>query len=125
MGIGTPAYMLSAIEHGVDMFDCVLPTRLARHGVAMTTYGNLTLKKECFEYDHAPLDENCSCRVCRSHSRAYLRHLFRTGEILSAMLLSYHNLYFLNSLMQRAREAINNNCFAAFKREVLSAQNRE
>lgn len=120
MGIGTPGYILGAIENGVDMFDCVLPTRLARHGMAMTSAGNLSVKKEAFARDWAALDPRCSCMVCKNYSRAYLRHLFKAGEILSAMLLSYHNLYFLNALVKEARQAIEEGRFRAFKKEALA-----
>ncbi|MDR2510469.1 MAG: tRNA guanosine(34) transglycosylase Tgt [Spirochaetaceae bacterium] len=119
MGIGTEAYILAAIEHGVDMFDCVLPTRLARHGVALCTQGRLSIKKECYARDAAPLDPECGCKVCGHYSRAYIRHLFRTQEILSSMLISYHNLYHLNMIVRYAREAINENRFLAFKKKIL------
>ncbi|MDR2481975.1 MAG: tRNA guanosine(34) transglycosylase Tgt [Spirochaetaceae bacterium] len=121
MGIGTPEYMLTAVENGVDMFDCVLPTRIARHGIALTSYGEISLKKEKFCKDFSPLDPSCECKVCKNHTRAYIRHLFRTKEILSSMLLSYHNLYFLNNLVKSARRAIEENTFMDFKKNMLSA----
>lgn len=121
MGIGTEDYILNAIECGIDMFDCVLPTRLARHGIIMTSCGNIQIKKECYARDFSPPDPSCACRVCAAHSKAYLRHLFRSAEILSAILLSYHNLYYLNNLVLNARRAICENRFAEYRRETLSA----
>ncbi|MDR3301138.1 MAG: tRNA guanosine(34) transglycosylase Tgt [Spirochaetaceae bacterium] len=119
MGIGTPEYILAAIEHGIDMFDCVLPTRLARHGTAFTARGLLSIKKEAFKQDFAALDEHCNCKICTRYSRAYLRHLFKNGEILSSILLSYHNLYFLHNLVLNARAAITEDRFMQFKNEFL------
>lgn len=119
MGIGTPDYILAAVENGVDMFDCVLPTRLARHGAAFTSSGLLSIKKETFKDDFTPLDPRCPCKVCKNHSRAYLRHLVKSAEILSSMLLSYHNLYFLNALVAHARAAIEEDKFIAFKNDFL------
>jgi queuine tRNA-ribosyltransferase len=121
MGIGTPDYILAAIENGIDMFDCVMPTREGRNGRVYTKNGPIALKKSenrsCFE----PIDKECGCKVCRSYSRAYLRHLFKTQEILCSMLASYHNLYFLNNLVLQSRRAIEENRFMEFKREFLSA----
>jgi queuine tRNA-ribosyltransferase len=126
MGIGTPAYILQAIEEGIDMFDCVLPTRVARNGLALISRGSdggiasgLVLKKAEYIHDFRPIDETCACPVCRQYSRAYLRHLFKTREILCSMLLSYHNLYYLNDLVLRARVAIEAGRFREFKKEEL------
>ncbi|MDR2660216.1 MAG: tRNA guanosine(34) transglycosylase Tgt [Spirochaetaceae bacterium] len=119
MGIGTPDYILLAIENGVDMFDCVLPTRLARNGQALTRYGPLSLKKQNYAFDTRPIDEKCGCKVCKNYSRAYMRHLFKSREILFSMLVSYHNLYFLHGMIKNARHAIEDNCFAKYKREFL------
>jgi queuine tRNA-ribosyltransferase len=121
MGIGTPLYILSAIENGIDMFDCVLPTRLARHGVAMTSAGNLSLKKEAYIKDFLPLDSECGCHVCAKYSRAYIRHLYKSKEILCPMLLSYHNLYYMRNLVENARNAIEQNRFLEFKQNILKA----
>jgi len=120
MGIGTPEYILTAIENGIDMFDCVFPTRNARNGNVMTAAGAFALKKEENRLNFLPIDEGCGCRVCRNYSRAYLRHLFKTREILCSMLASYHNLYFLNELVRRAREAIVEKRFLSFKKEFLA-----
>ncbi len=117
MGVGTPDHLFEGVERGVDMFDCVLPTRLARNGSAMTSHGKLNIKNAKFERDFTPLDHECDCYVCRNYSRAYLRHLFKANEILSSMLLSYHNLHFLVHTMQNIREAIEQDRFTEYKRE--------
>ncbi|MDR0404111.1 MAG: tRNA guanosine(34) transglycosylase Tgt [Treponema sp.] len=119
MGIGTPEYILEAVENGIDMFDCVLPTRTARNGRVFSRDGTLSIKKAENTVDLRPIDEECSCKVCRTYSRAYLRHLFKTGEILCSMLASYHNLYFLRNLVSEARNAINEGTFAAYKKNFL------
>lgn len=119
MGIGTPRYILSAIEEGIDMFDCVLPTRTGRIGHVFTRQGAIALKKSENRFDFAPIDEECGCKVCRNYSRAYLRHLFKTQEILCSMLSSYHNLYFLHDLVKQARQAISENRFVSFKEAFL------
>ncbi|MDR2803233.1 MAG: tRNA guanosine(34) transglycosylase Tgt, partial [Treponema sp.] len=118
MGIGTPDYILQSIENGIDMFDCVLPTRLARNGQALTHRGPLALKKTIHASDTSPIDDECGCKVCKNYSRAYMRHLFKSQEILFSMLVSYHNLYFLHSLVKNARYAIENDCFLTFKQEL-------
>jgi len=121
MGIGTPQYILLAVENGIDLFDCVFPTRTARNGLLFTERGPLSIKKAQFERDFQPIDPRCGCRVCRSHSRAYLRHLFKNQEILYAMLATYHNLHFLNDLVRRIRYSIEHGQFAQFKRDFLAA----
>jgi queuine tRNA-ribosyltransferase len=120
MGIGTPEYILGAIEAGIDMFDCVAPTREGRNGRAYTPHGSLSIKKAGTAMDFSPIDGDCGCKVCRTYSRAYLRHLFKSREILCSMLLSYHNLYFLRDLAEKARRAISEDRFLSFKREFLS-----
>jgi queuine tRNA-ribosyltransferase len=120
MGIGTPEYILAAVEAGVDMFDCVAPTREGRNGRAYTRRGALSVKKAEYAADFLPIDSECGCKVCRTYSRAYLRHLFKAREILCSMLLSYHNLYFLWELVQGARKAVAEDRFLSFKREFLS-----
>jgi queuine tRNA-ribosyltransferase len=120
MGIGTPEYILEAIEQGIDMFDCVLPTREGRNGRVFTRRGPLSLKKAENRLDFQPIDEECGCKVCREYSRAYLRHLFKTREILCSMLASYHNLYFLHDLVKNARQAIEEDRFVSFKKDILS-----
>jgi queuine tRNA-ribosyltransferase len=119
MGIGTPDYILSAVENGIDMFDCVLPTRLARNGQALTRRGPIALKKQRHAFDDSPVDGGCNCKVCVNYSRAYMRHLFKTQEILFSMLVSYHNLYFLHSMIKDARRAIETGGFTDYKREFL------
>jgi queuine tRNA-ribosyltransferase len=119
MGIGTPQYILRAIEEGVDMFDCVLPTRTARIGHVFTRDGLLSLKKSEYRFDFTPIDAECGCKVCRHYTRAYMRHLFKAQEILCSMLSSYHNLYFLYDLTAQARQAIQEDRFAAFKADFL------
>jgi queuine tRNA-ribosyltransferase len=119
MGIGTPDYILAAIENGVDMFDCVFPTRVGRNGRVLTHNGEVSIKRLDKALDFSPIDEECSCKVCRTYSRAYMRHLFKTQEILCSMLASYHNLYFLHSLVKNAATAIEQGRFAAFKRDFL------
>ncbi|MHC6201868.1 tRNA guanosine(34) transglycosylase Tgt [Breznakiellaceae bacterium SP9] len=120
MGIGTPQYILAAIENGIDMFDCVLPTRNARNGMVFTRDGGLSIKKAEMRLDFRPIDKECRCKVCRTYSRAYLRHLFKTREILCSMLASYHNLFFLHNLVCDARSAIEEHRFTAFKKAFLA-----
>jgi queuine tRNA-ribosyltransferase len=120
MGIGTPEYILNAIEHGIDMFDCVLLTREGRNGRVYTREGPFALKKAENRLDFSPIDKECGCKVCREYSRAYMRHLFKTKEILCSMLASYHNLYFINELVLNARNAIKDKMFLEFKRDFLS-----
>lgn len=119
MGIGTPDYILDAIENGIDMFDCVLPTRNARNGSYFTRDGALSIKKEEHRLSSDPIDAECNCKVCKNYSRAYLRHLFKTNEMLSSMLASYHNLYFLHDLVKNSRKAIEANAFKTFKKQFL------
>lgn len=106
MGVGTPLDLLRCVELGMDMFDCVLPTRNARNGTLFTSRGRVRIKNARYRDDASPLDPECACWVCQNHSKAYLRHLFISGEILSSMLNSYHNLYFYLDLMRRIRESI-------------------
>jgi queuine tRNA-ribosyltransferase len=108
MGVGRPEDILNAVRAGFDMFDCVIPTRNARNGTLFTSRGKLSIKRAEFANDPRPLDPSCDCYCCRHFSRAYLRHLFMSGEILSAQLNSLHNLYFYHRLMERCREAIRN-----------------
>ncbi|MBR1402850.1 MAG: tRNA guanosine(34) transglycosylase Tgt [Treponema sp.] len=119
MGIGTPDYILDAVHSGIDMFDCVLPTRNARNGSYFTRDGNLPIKQERFARDFSPLDPECDCKVCRSYTRAYLRHLFKAQEILSSTLASYHNLYFLHTMMKEIRVAISENRFEEYRTNFL------
>jgi queuine tRNA-ribosyltransferase len=106
MGVGYPPNIVEGIARGVDMFDCVLPTRNGRNGTLFTSFGRVNIKAKRYERDFSPLDPECGCYLCRNFTRAYLRHLFHAGEILSARLCTQHNLYFTIGLAQRAREAI-------------------
>lgn len=120
MGVGAVNDILNGIERGVDMFDCVLPTRIARHGTLMTSKGRINIKKNIYKEDFSPLDDNCDCECCRNYTKAYLNHLFRCNEGLGARLLSIHNLRFLIRLVEEAREAIGEDRFLAFKEDILS-----
>lgn len=119
MGIGTPDYILEAVKNGVDIFDCVLPSRNARNGNLFTRTGPISIKKKEYEYDFGPIDPSCSCKVCRNYSRAYLRHLFRCKEILYSMLATYHNLAFLHRMVAEIREAITADRFSEYYRRFL------
>lgn len=121
MGVGTPEDMLTAIGQGVDMFDCVIPTRNGRTGSAFTSRGKINIRNAKFALDDAPLDPKCGCSVCRRHSRGYLRHLYQAGEMAAATLISHHNLYFYESLMQQARKAIRDGRFSAFAADSIGA----
>jgi len=116
MGVGTPDHLFEGVERGIDMFDCVLPTRIARNGTAMTSRGRVVIKNAAYEKDFTALDPECDCYTCRNYSRAYLRHLFKANEILSSMLLTTHNLHFLLKLMEGIRASIENDSFKEYKR---------
>ncbi len=120
MGLGTPVEMLNAIERGVDMFDCVWPTRVARNGMVMTSTGRVNIKNAEYRTQDIPLDSQCDCFTCRNYSRAYLCHLFRAQELTSHRLLSIHNIRFLIRLMERARAAIAQGTFVSFKEDVIN-----
>ena len=117
MGVGTPDYLFEGVERGIDMFDCVLPTRLARHGMAMTSHGKVNIKNKQWERAFEPLDPECDCYCCRNYSKAYLRHLYKSDEILSSMLLSEHNTHFLVNMMKNIRKAIEEDRFLEYKKE--------
>ena len=119
MGIGTPDYILEAVKNGVDIFDCVLPSRNARNGNLFTRIGPISIKKKEYEYDFGPIDPSCSCKICRNYSRAYLRHLFRCKEILYSMLATYHNLAFLHRMVAEIRDAITEDHFSEYYRRFL------
>ncbi len=121
MGVGTPEDLLEGIERGIDMFDCVQPTRIARHGTAYTSTGRVNIKRAEYAEDFSPLDPDCSCYTCKNFTKAYLRHLYKAEEILSSVLLSQHNIRFLVRLMERAREAILSNAYGAFRENQLKA----
>ena len=117
MGVGTPDYLFEAVEHGVDMCDCVLPTRIARNGTALTSKGKLVVKNAKYKDDFSALDDNCDCYACKNHTRAYIRHLLNVDEILGARLLSIHNLRFLIKLMENIRKSIEEDRYLEFKDE--------
>jgi queuine tRNA-ribosyltransferase len=119
MGVGTPGDLLEAVSRGVDMFDCVLPTRNGRTGHAFTSRGSLNIRNARFRTDDEALDPECGCSVCRRYSRSYIGHLYRAGEMLAATLISHHNLFFFLDTMRRVRQSISLGRFADFKREYL------
>ncbi|HEV2913699.1 MAG TPA: tRNA guanosine(34) transglycosylase Tgt [Pyrinomonadaceae bacterium] len=119
MGVGTPEDLVEAVARGVDMFDCVLPTRNGRTGQAFTSRGKLNVKNARWAADERPLDEDCRCSVCARHSRAYLRHLYVTGEMLASILLTHHNLAFFLDTMRRVRQSIGSGDFTRFRREFI------
>ena len=122
MGVGTAEDLVNAVLRGVDIFDCVLPTRLARHGTAMVPGGRLNLSNAAYAQDAGPIDDKCQCYTCRHFSRAYLRHLVKAREILGHVLLSTHNLYFLLDLSRKLRQATLARRLQAFAREFFEQQ---
>ena len=117
MGVGTPVNILNAVERGIDLFDCVMPSRNARHGHLFTTKGIININNQKYERDMTPIDEDCDCPVCRRYSKAYIRHLLKAKEMLSQRLLVMHNLWFYNKLMEDIRTALDEGRFAEFKKE--------
>ena len=115
MGVGTPTNIIEAVARGVDFFDCVMPARNARHGRLYTWRGSINIKNEKYKLDTLPIDPECDCPVCRTYSRAYLRHLFKAEEMLAMRLAVMHNLYFYNRLMERIREALDQGTFEEFR----------
>ena len=124
MGVGSPDCLFEGVERGIDMFDCVLPTRIARHGMAMTSVGRVNIKNAKYERDFTALDPNCDCYTCRNYSRAYLRHLFKADEILSSMLMTNHNLHFLVNTMKNIRKSIEEDRFLEYKKEFYDSYGR-
>ncbi len=122
MGLGDTEGLLEAIELGADMFDCVLPTRLARHGKALTSTGDFNVNRSDFEDDQSPLDANCGCLTCSRYSKAYLRHLIRMRELSSHRLLTIHNLYYTLEMVAGARVAIENGRLKGYVDEVRAAR---
>ncbi len=114
MGVGTPGNILEAVKRGVDLFDCVMPSRNARHGHLFTDAGIININNKKYEKDDLPIDPECNCPTCQNHSRAYIRHLFKAQEVLALRLCVMHNLYFYNNLMERIREALDNDSFDEF-----------
>jgi queuine tRNA-ribosyltransferase len=119
MGVGTPEDLIQCVSRGIDMFDCVLPTRNGRTGQAFTSRGKLNVKNTRWTTDERPLDEDCTCSVCRRHSRAYIRHLYVSGEMLASMLLTHHNLAFFLDSMRRVRQSIRSGVFTQFRQQYL------
>ena len=117
MGVGTPDYLIEAALAGIDMCDCVLPTRIARNGTALTSHGKVVVRNATYERDWGPLDPECDCYTCKNYTRAYIRHLVKANEILGVRLLSIHNLRFLTRLMENIRTAIENDCLGDFRTE--------
>lgn len=117
MGVGTPDYLIEAVLRGIDMCDCVLPTRIARNGTAMTSEGKVVVRNATYERDWTPLDHNCDCYTCKNYTRAYIRHLVKCGEILGARLITIHNLRFLVKLMEDVRKAIEEDRLLEFREE--------
>ena len=121
MGVGTPQNILEAVHRGVDFFDCVMPSRNARHGNLFTWHGKMNLLNEKYARDSRPIDENCGCPACRNHSRAYIRHLIKAKEALGMRLAVLHNLYFYNDLMKKIRDALDGDYFASFYQKYHNA----
>ena len=119
MGVGTPDCIVEGVLRGVDMFDCVLPSRIARNGTAMTKRGRIVVKNAAYKEDFTPIDEHCDCYACKNYTRAYIRHLINTDEILGARLLTIHNLHFLTHFMEEIKQAIRENRFLDFRKEFF------
>jgi queuine tRNA-ribosyltransferase len=122
MGVGTPEDIIEAIDRGVDMFDCVMPTRNARNGYLFTSFGTLRIKNAKYKLDDKPIDEKCNCYTCKNFSRAYLNHLFKAKELTYFRLASIHNLYYYLTLVRNARDAIIKGKFKEFKKEFYSTR---
>lgn len=119
MGVGSPDALWEGVERGIDMFDCVFPTRIARHGTAMTSLGRVIIRDAKYLRDFTPLDPNCNCYTCKSYTRAYLRHLFKAGEFLGGFLITYHNLHFLGEVMNKIRDGLKTDTFYEQKQEFF------
>ena len=117
MGVGTPSNIIEGVARGIDMFDCVMPSRNARHATVFTWRGITHMTNECYRLDDRPIDEECDCPTCRQFSRSYIRHLFKSGEMLGGRLAVQHNLYFYNTLLERIRNALDNGTFEEFRKE--------
>jgi queuine tRNA-ribosyltransferase len=125
MGVGTPEDLIDAVGRGIDMFDCVMPTRNARNGWLFTRYGDIKIRNATYRDDTRPLDESCGCYTCQNFSRSYLHHLQRTNEMLGARLNTIHNLYYYQTLMREAREAIEVGQFEAFEKRFREDRARQ
>ena len=120
MGVGTPSNIIEAVARGIDMFDCVMPSRNARHATVFTWSGIMHMNNKCYETDPRPMDEECDCPTCRNFSRAYIRHLFKANEQLAGRLAVQHNLYFYNTLTEKIRNAIDEDRFEEFRGKYSS-----
>jgi queuine tRNA-ribosyltransferase len=120
MGVGTPRQIVEAVMRGIDMFDCVLPTRMARNGSAYTPYGTIPVKAARYKEDFTPIMEGCQCYTCRNFTKAYIRHLLHCGEILGARLMTIHNLHFFLTLASDIRHAIEQGTFMEFAAKVIA-----
>ncbi|RCW43780.1 tRNA-guanine transglycosylase [Halanaerobium sp. MA284_MarDTE_T2] len=123
MGVGTPEDFIEGVYYGIDMFDCVMPTRIARHGQIFTSEGRLTVRNAAYKKDFSPPDSECSCYVCQNYSRAYIRHLLKRNEILGVRLTTYHNLYFMLNLAKKIREAVDRDNFIQFRDDFYKQYN--
>jgi queuine tRNA-ribosyltransferase len=117
MGVGSPDCLVEGVSRGIDLFDCVLPTRIARNGTAMTSRGKLVIRNAIYARDFQPIDPECSCYTCQNYTRAYIRHLLKANEVLALRLMTTHNLFYLLNLMQQMRDALNENRFPAFRKD--------
>lgn len=124
MGVGTPDCLVEGVARGIDMFDCVFPTRVARNGMAMVHSGRMNMKNKQYERDFRPLEEGCGCYTCQNYSRAYIRHLYKAEELLAFRLVTIHNLYFLLQFMRDMREAITEGNFSSFRENFLAGYKR-
>jgi len=122
MGVGTPQNIVESVARGIDFFDCVMPARNGRHGKLYTwNEGSINLNNEQYKEDNRPIDSDCDCPVCRTFSRAYIRHLFKAGEMLAMRLAVMHNLYYYNVLMEKIRDSLENGTFSKLRREINAA----
>ena len=122
MGVGTPIDLIEGVALGIDMFDCVMPSRNARNGYLFTSEGVIKIRNAQYKQDTGPLDPNCKCLTCNNYSRSYLHHLQKTNEILGSRLNTFHNLFYYQELMKSIRDAIKNNSFNSFKKSFLATQ---
>jgi queuine tRNA-ribosyltransferase len=120
MGYGRPLDILEAVNCGIDLFDCIVPTRYARTGTVYTSTGKLVIRNAPYVADYEPLDKECACYVCKTHSRAYIRHLFNVNEMAGIQLMTFHNIYWYNNFMKQIRAAISEDRFLDFRRDFIS-----